>query len=460
MFTPGGSMNLNRLLLLAILMPSIFVVAVILFSFGPHQAGLLTHVQEHIILSLVMVTGIVPFSFLMLHIFRRVERHILRQNEELSQRTREMEALLKVSRAVGESLELDSVLPAALDAVLGATSAEAAEVWLLDPQDNTVVLRHQRGEAREAFLEITRMAVGEGYPGIVVETGRPILVHDLPNDPRFLRQRVKSEGFQTFYALPLRRTGGAIGVLAVAARDPKALTSQSELQLLELMAENIATATENARLHEEVETLAIFTERERLAREMHDGLAQVLGYVSTKAQAVKELLKEGRVEVAVQNMEQLEAAAQETYDDVREGILALGTNGRKQPLLESLQTYVERFSDLSGLPTDIEVEGVPYTFNPGVEVQLLRIIQEALANARKHAHASRTRVKLAFHDDGCRVEVEDDGRGFDPNRLSRGPWPHLGLQSMQERAAAIGARFKLDTAPDKGTRVILELPRA
>lgn len=458
MRTPYGYMNLNRLLLLAILVPSIFVVAVILFSFVPHQAELLTHGQEHIFLAIVMVTGIIPFSFFMLRIFKRIERHVLQQNEELSQRTKEMEALLKVSRAVGESLDLDSVLPAALDAVLEATSAESAEVWLLDPQDETVELRHQRGEARDAFLEITRFAVGEGYPGIVVETGRPILVHDLPNDSRFLRQRVKNEGFQTFYALPLIRTGGAIGVLAVAARDPRALTSRSELQLLELMAENIATATENARLHEEVETLAIFTERERLAREMHDGLAQVLGYVNIKAQAVKEFLKEGQVEAAVRNMEQLESAAQETYDDVREGILALGTNGRKQPLLESLRNYVERFSELSGLPTDIDVEGVPYTFNPGVEVQLLRIIQEALANARKHAHASRTSVKLVFHDGGCRVQIEDDGRGFDPDRLSRGPWPHLGLQSMQERAAAIGARFQLDTAPGKGTRVILELP--
>ena len=126
-------------------------------------------------------------------------------------------------------------------------------------------------------------------------------------------------------------------MLAVAARDPRALTSEDELHLLELMADHIATAVENARLHEEVQTLAILSERERLAREMHDGLAQVLGYVSTKAQAVRELLKGGQMKEAVHHMEQLEAAAQETYDDVREAILALSANGRKRPLLESLQ---------------------------------------------------------------------------------------------------------------------------
>ena len=266
-------------------------------------------------------------------------------------------------------------------------------------------------------------------------------MHDLSTDDRFLRSEVKIEGFQTFSALPLRHTGGINGVLAVAARDPKALSSQDELHLLELMADHIATAVENARLHEEVQTLAILSERERLAREMHDGLAQVLGYVNTKAQAVKELLKVGQMEEAIRHMEQLETAAQETYDDVREAILALSANGRKRPLLESLQSYVERFSEFSSLPTELVVEDTIHPFNPAVEVQLLRIVQEALANARKHAKASYARVKLSFHSGDCRLIIEDDGRGFDPEHLARGPWPHLGLQSMQERAAAIGARF-------------------
>ncbi len=103
------------------------------------------------------------------------------------------------------------------------------------------------------------------------------------------------------------------------------------------------------------------------------------------------------------------------------------------------------------------VEGQPYQFNPSVEVQILRIVQEALANARKHARASQIQLTLSFQIGECRLIVEDDGHGFDPNHVTRGPWPHLGLQSMQERAAAIGARFTLDTAPGRGTRVILDL---
>ena len=453
-------MKLKHLLLPAILAPSIFVVLVAGLSYYPHKTGFFTHEQEHLVLTFVMVVGIIPFSFLMLRIFRRIQAHILHQNEELARRARESEALLKVGRVVEQSMDMDRVLPAALEAILEATNGEAAEVWLVDRQQGVVYLRHHEGKAKEAFADITRFPIGEGYPGIVAQTGRTILSHNLTEDVRFLRQGVKAEGFQTLYAVPLRRREVTIGVLTVAARDPKAFTSEGECRLLDLMAEHIAVAIENAQLHEEVRTLAVLTERERLAREMHDDLGQVLGYVSTKAQAVKELLKAGQVATAVQQMEQLEAAAQETYDDVRQAILALGTNGKKRPLLESLREYLQRFSDLADLPAEMEVEGTPFPLSPGVEVQLLRIIQEALANTRKHAHASRARVLFAFNTTDCHIVVEDNGRGFEPARLTHGPWPHLGLQSMKERASSVGGRFTLDTAPGRGTRVIVDIPRA
>ncbi|MBI4340559.1 MAG: GAF domain-containing sensor histidine kinase [Chloroflexi bacterium] len=446
-------MNLNRLLLIAIVVPAIFVIAILGASYFPHQARLLSHEDEHLILSMAMIVGIIPFAFFMLHIFRRIERHIIQQNRELN-------ALLKVGRAVEESVDLSRVLPVALEATLEATTAEAAEVWVVEPKEEALFLRLHIGAAREAFEQVGRFKLGEGYPGIVAETGRPILAHDLPNDCRFLREDVKAAGFKTLHAMPLRRSGGTVGVLIVASRNPQALTSEGELRLLELVAEHIAIAVENAQLHEEVQTLAILGERERLAREMHDGLAQVLGYVNTKAQAVKELLRARQLDTAVQQMEQLESAAQETYDDVREGILALSTNGRKRLLLESLRDYVQRFSDLSGLSTEMVMEGTPWVFDTGAEVQLLRIVQEALTNARKHARAGKVQVLFSFGDDTCRLIVQDDGRGFDPEHIARGPRPHLGLQSMRERAAAIGARFTLDTAQGKGTRIILDLTRA
>lgn len=450
--------NLNRLLALTIILSSTFTVAVIVFDYLLHKTWGLDHGSRHLVVAAtIIVAGIIPISFFAFRVFRRIERHIMEQNQRLAQRAQEMGALLRVERATAESLELDAMLRFALAAVVETTPAEEAEVWLTD--DGNVVLRHHQGEFREAFLDITCFRLGEGYPGLVAQTGEPILVHDLAQDERFLRQRVKALGFHTACALPLRRSGRVIGVLVVASRDPTALAAAEEVRLLEHMAEHIAVAVENARLHEDVRTLAIVTERERIAREMHDGLAQVLGYVNTKAQAVKELLQAGQVREAARHLEQLEASARETYADVREAILALRSDTRERPLLASIRDYVQRFGELSGINAELEVRGEPVAFDPEAELQLLRIVQEALTNVRKHARAGRAEVSFSFKDLSCRLAIADDGRGFDPDHLSsRGPWPHFGLQSMEERAASIGALFTLDTSPGKGTRVVLDIP--
>lgn len=450
-------MNLNRLLVLAITIPTLGVVAVTAASYIPHAAGLLSHSEEHLILAAALIAGIVPFSLLMIGLFRRVQRHIVQQNELLSRRNQETEALLKVGRAVEESLDLDRVLPAALEAIVSATTAEAAEVWLPDRQGAELTLRYHEGAAKEAFTGISRFAMGEGLPGIAAATARQVMVHDLGADPRFQRRDVVAAGFSTYGALPLRSAGGrTVGVLGVAARDRTALTSMDELRLLELMTDHLTAAVENARLHEEVQTLAILTERERIAMEMHDGLAQVLGYVNTKAQAVKEFLRAGDIEGAIKHMDQLEASARETYDDVREGILALGANGRKRPLDESIREYAAKFSELAGLSVSLDFAGERPDLVPGEEVQLIRIVQEALANVRKHADAKSVRIDFEYRNGGWKLTVADDGKGFDPTRVVRDPWPHLGLQSMRERSSAIEASFTLDTAPGKGTRIVVE----
>jgi len=294
-----------------------------------------------------MIIGIVPFAFFMMRLFRGVQRRILSQNEQLTRRNAEMEAVLTVSRAVEESSDLDTVLPSAMRAVVGATGANAAEIWLANAGAGSIKLRYHFGEAEEAFREVTDFAVGVGIPGLVMQTGDTIVTHGLPGDERCPRGQLRAEGFRTYCAVPLRRGGETIGVLGVAVRDEDAITTDAELRLLEVLADHIAIAVENSRLREEVETIAILTERERIAREMHDGLGQVLGYVITKAQAVKEFLRAGSTDVAVQHMEQLETAARETYDDVREAILALGSSGAKKPFLESLTEYAARFSEFS-----------------------------------------------------------------------------------------------------------------
>jgi signal transduction histidine kinase len=195
---------------------------------------------------------------------------------------------------------------------------------------------------------------------------------------------------------------------------------------------------------------------------MHDGLAQVVSYVNTKAQAVEVYLSRGELESAKSELADMSKSARQVYKDIREGILALRTQvGTERSLYDALTEYLEEYQHQIGRDTAVSWQ-IPedLVLSPLQEVQILRIIQEALTNVRKHAEATEISIKLSQSESAPIIMVEDDGLGFNPVALKRGAWPHLGLQTMQERAEAIGSVFELDSFPGRGTRVRLSVPRA
>jgi signal transduction histidine kinase len=212
-----------------------------------------------------------------------------------------------------------------------------------------------------------------------------------------------------------------------------------------------------------VRLLAILEERDRLGREMHDGLAQVLGYVNAKAQAAREYLRAGQTELAAQHLEELILAAREAYTDARETIADLRMEGvRERPLPDLLTEYVARFERQSGVQAHLVVEPswqarrLPLT----ARVQLLRIVQEALTNIRKHAQAQCAAITLNMADGFAQVQVEDDGQGFALSRLLSPEFSRYGLRTMRERAQAVGGTFRIESLPEAGTRVRVQVPLA
>jgi signal transduction histidine kinase len=230
----------------------------------------------------------------------------------------------------------------------------------------------------------------------------------------------------------------------------------------------LARAFETMRLQlraslSKVQNLAVLEERERIAHEMHDGLGQVLGYVNTKSLAVARLLEVGKVDEARIQVTQLEAAAKEVYADVREAILGLRTTfDPEHGLLAALREYIDGFERQSGIPVELDVsiwpERPPLPLT--AEVQLVRIVQEALANIRKHAHARRAVVRLKVENDAAELTVTDDGCGFDPTRLDGERWSRFGLQTMRERAEGIGGTFALESEVGLGTTITISIPTA
>lgn len=259
---------------------------------------------------------------------------------------------------------------------------------------------------------------------------------------------------------PMQRGPATIGTLAVGSRSDRR-RSPDDLEMLSSLAAQAAVALENVQLQRELRELAIKGERERIAREMHDGLAQVLGYVNTKAQAVEELLSAGKTERARHQLAELSAAARSVYVDVREAILGLSSPiVPERGLVGALEEYAARFSEASKLATRVDAspEARALRLSPEIQAQVFRIVQEGLTNVRKHASAGRARVNVDAHDHELVLLVEDDGLGFDPDASDPVDWPRFGMRAIRERAASVGGSVSWSSDPGTGTVLSLRVP--
>lgn len=261
--------------------------------------------------------------------------------------------------------------------------------------------------------------------------------------------------------VPIWTPGERLGDLWLGRREGLRFTERDR-RTLGTLAGICAIAITAARLRETERQGAILSERDRIARELHDSLAQVLGSTHLRLRTLlshADLHRRGMADVAAE-LEDLADVAEEAYGDVREAILGLREASHPRGLLESLRAYLEKVARQSHLRIDLEtaIEAEP-NLPASSEIQLIRVIQEALTNVRKHAQATRARVKViaAADDGGLMIVIEDDGRGFNPSAKPKSDGGY-GLQTMRERMELAGGSLRIESQPGNGTRVIAVLP--
>ncbi len=214
-----------------------------------------------------------------------------------------------------------------------------------------------------------------------------------------------------------------------------------------------------AQILEQQRVLATLTEGERLGRELHDSLGQVLGFASLKLGATRKLVADGKLEKADDQMAALESILSGAHADVREYILNLRTApSSDQPFLATVRHYLDGFRQNYSIQVTLNVdENLGQSpFPPEAQVQVFRILQEALSNARKHGQARCVRMSFAAEEGLVRMVIQDDGQGFDVTRPAGEG--HYGLRFIRERAEGLGGRLSVNSAPGQGTRVEVEIP--
>jgi PAS domain S-box-containing protein len=227
-----------------------------------------------------------------------------------------------------------------------------------------------------------------------------------------------------------------------------------------------------SQLVEQQRVMATLEERERLARELHDSVGQVLGYANLQLGATRKLLDDGQTAIANGQLARLSHIIQDAHADVREHILNLSVTAfSSQPFFTALQNYLDGFSQNYGIATRLIVDkGFDAgTFAPETQMQLFRIIQEALSNARKHAAARSVQVQFELAASHACITIQDDGRGFDPAFLNdegtHAPHPfgsagvkRFGLRFMRARAEQMGGNLSVDSMPGAGARIVVQVP--
>lgn len=377
------------------------------------------------------------------------------------QREQQAITLHEVSTKISASLALGEVLEAVAASAKELLGGDVGVVGLLDESTHEVVIRAASGFRAEA-LKGARIPIQEDTPARRLAEGQPFLVESYEPGQPLLHElgSFESDQVTSFVAAPLMRGERFLGVIEVITLQARHFL-QEDAQLLLRLAHQVVVSIENAQLYRQLRYMATLEERDRLAREMHDHLAQALGYINIKTSMTSDLVVAGKTEKVQESLDELKKAAQNLYIDVREAIFNLRTAVVSNVnLLPSLQQYLNAYSMRFGTEVQLVIENDDTDeYSPESAAQLLHIVQEALTNVRKHSSATAVRIHYNQTGNQVRIIIEDNGQGFEIGQAeSSDDRQHVGLNVMRERAESIGGRLLLDSMPGSGTRVLVIAP--
>jgi signal transduction histidine kinase len=312
------------------------------------------------------------------------------------------------------------------------------------------------GMSDEQIARIGPLPRTHGLLGAMLRSPDPHRTRDIRTDPRFWGWPREHPTMTSFLGVPIVAKGAVTGAFYLTDKEGADEFTDGDQELIEMLAAHAAVAIENARLYERSRELSVVEERNRLARDLHDAVVQTLFSVVLTADAAA-LLVERDPAGAKLELERLRVLAQDALRELRSLVFELRpADLEAEGLATTLRKHAEVLSRVHGLPVEVRIEG-ELDVDPAGAVAVFRIVQEALNNALRHASAGAITVSVGPRDGGLVARVTDDGSGFDPDAPGvRGR--RLGLTSMEERATALGGTLRIESAPGRGTTVLLELP--
>ncbi|OGA51344.1 MAG: hypothetical protein A3G24_27085 [Betaproteobacteria bacterium RIFCSPLOWO2_12_FULL_62_13] len=378
----------------------------------------------------------------------------VRTNQDGQYKVPALLVLSEIASSLSTDATVDELLARYLSTMVRIAGARAGAVRVLTGDGKHLRLVSAVGIPDAAVERERIVPIDCGACGEAVRGGAALWGHTAEHC-----REVVPDGFledcDELVAVPLKRGNTVLGVYNLFLRRGAKLANEVRI-LFAAISEHLGIALENARLSRENARITLVNERQLLANQVHDALAQTLAYARMRAAALREAQRGGDSERAGRYLSELEDAIDTAYNELRELI-----GGFRQPmdprgLVAALEASLEAFRNRSGALVQFANRASDMSLSPEEEMHVFHIVQEALANACKHAKAKTVRLSIDLVDDRCRVCVEDDGIGFAPG--SAEDTAHFGLSIMRERARRLGGEVLIDSSPGAGARVCLSFP--
>ncbi len=365
-------------------------------------------------------------------------------------------AMSDVVLAIAGELSLEVVLDQMVAAARDLVDARYAALGVPDAEGTGFARFVTVGMSDELIDAIGPLPRTHGLLGAMLTDPAPFRTDDITTDARFQWWPSAHPRMGSFLGVPILSKGDVVGAFYLTDKLGAVSFDEDDQALIELLAAHAAIAIDNAALFERSREASVAQERSRLAQELHDTMTQNLFSLSLTAEAAASRIRSDP-DRAEQELRRVQALARDTMAELRALIWdlqppELAADG----LVADLRKRVALLSRAHHVPITLTHHGDRP--DPRVELQVLRIAQEALHNALRHAQASAIRVVLDIDADGLRLVVADDGRGFDPDARAISA-RRMGLTSMRERARTLRGRLDVDSAPGRGTTVTLRVPR-
>jgi signal transduction histidine kinase len=382
------------------------------------------------------------------HLYQET-RHLF---EEARLRERRLEAIREVTTRILEGADPQEILELVARRARELVGADLATIAV--PADQSESLRIQVADGIHAD-ELRGMVfpIDRSVSGDIIRTGRPVVLKEASGDQRAYQPMIKLGEMGPAMFLPLVVRGSAFGTLAVANRPGGRTFSREDLSLVETFAGQASVAIEYGRAKSELKRLTVMDERERIAKELHDGVIQSLFAVGMGLQATATLSKdpnlEQRLSDAVSEIDRAIRDLRNYIFGLRPGILA------DRQLDQAIRQLAEDFQGKTGVTTAVEIDGRVAAEMSGRAGDVIQLIREALSNVGRHAQAATCRVSLIRTSGGALLEIDDDGRGFD---LDAARGKGHGLRNLEDRARSLGGELEVRSAATDGTTIRVRIP--